>query len=175
MNNTCLCGCGLETGVYLVTDTRRGNVKGQPRRFLPGHALNRNVGARGKHQTHLPCSRCKKILSVECFLWSPSKNKYYSYCRDCGTERSRVIRLEKVYGINKENIQQLLKKQQNCCAICLQKFDRNRKSLNYHIDHNHRTGKVRGLLCQNCNTGLGLLQDDTKILAKALQYLMEHP
>ena len=40
-----------------------------------------------------------------------------------------------------------------------------------HIDHNHKTGVIRGVLCRNCNSALGLFQDDTEILEKAIRYL----
>ncbi len=43
--------------------------------------------------------------------------------------------------------------------------------MNFSVDHNHNTGKVRGLLCNNCNAGIGLFQDSIKILEKALLYL----
>jgi hypothetical protein len=58
--------------------------------------------------------------------------------------------------------------QQGCCAIC---GDAPEKLV---IDHCHRKGSVRKLLCGGCNTGLGMFQDDPERLSKAIQYLTEH-
>jgi Recombination endonuclease VII len=60
----------------------------------------------------------------------------------------------------------LLKKQQNCCAVCRKKFWETPD-----IDHDHKTKKVRGLLCTNCNLGLGHFKDSVKILQMAIRYL----
>ena len=63
--------------------------------------------------------------------------------------------------------------QQNRCAICKVK----QEELDYDLvlDHDHVTGRIRGLLCHKCNTGIGLLQDDPDILQNAIDYLNETP
>ena len=66
-----------------------------------------------------------------------------------------------------EEFKQLLKKQKNRCAICGKIETKRRIS----VDHDHKTGKVRGLLCQLCNTSLGGFQDNPKLLKKAIKYL----
>lgn len=58
----------------------------------------------------------------------------------------------------------LLEQQGGQCAICREKPGR-------YVDHNHTTGKIRGLLCNACNRGLGLLGDETKRLERAIEYL----
>jgi hypothetical protein len=70
----------------------------------------------------------------------------------------------------------MLKEQGGCCAIC--KVTENykghtgyRKDWSFSVDHCHTTGKVRGLLCNQCNRGIGMLQDDTNILKAAINYL----
>lgn len=75
-------------------------------------------------------------------------------------------RIKNRYGITKEDFSALLEKQNNLCAICFIKPD-----TRLHIDHCHQTGKVRGLLCGNCNRALGLLKDNTIFLSKAIEYL----
>ena len=72
------------------------------------------------------------------------------------------------YGITVEDYQQMFIDQENKCAIC-QRHSRGEKTLV--IDHNHETGKVRGLLCYSCNSGIGLLQDNIKMLHNAIEYL----
>lgn len=68
------------------------------------------------------------------------------------------------YGITLEEYEQLMKKQDNKCAICGEE-----KQLV--VDHDHKTKKIRGLLCNQCNTGIGLLKDNTNILQKSINYL----
>jgi len=58
----------------------------------------------------------------------------------------------------------MAEKQKNKCLIC----DSEEKLV---IDHNHKTGKIRGLLCSNCNCAIGLLKDDSTILESAITYL----
>ena len=56
------------------------------------------------------------------------------------------------------------------CAICGQPFDQHSDA---YVDHNHKTGEVRGLLCNRCNLGIGFLNDDPKITVRATKYLLE--
>src|SRR6185437_9382788 len=70
------------------------------------------------------------------------------------------------YGLTIEEYKNMLSRQNWACAICERKFG----DMIPNVDHNHKTGKVRELLCFNCNTGLGNLKDDPKIVYKALNY-----
>jgi hypothetical protein len=85
-------------------------------------------------------------------------------------------KLKSKYGITLEGYEALLKKQNGMCAICKkpEKAASYRKPgarLSLSVDHCHTTGKVRGLLCANCNRGLGLFQHDRAILKSASAYL----
>lgn len=72
------------------------------------------------------------------------------------------------YGISRTEIERMLN---GCCEICgAGQFDINVK---LHIDHDHRTGKVRGVLCNNCNFAIGHLHDDPLLAASALRYLLK--
>lgn len=77
------------------------------------------------------------------------------------------------YGITKEQYEERLLNQKNCCAICLS-TEVGRKHTAFHVDHNHYTGKIRGLLCDKCNRGLGYFNDDPDVLQKAVEYLIEN-
>jgi Recombination endonuclease VII. len=72
----------------------------------------------------------------------------------------------KEYGITVEDVMAFLHLQSGCCAICQRQFTEP-----FRVDHDHNTGVVRGLLCNNCNLGLGLLGDTTDAIEKALNYL----
>jgi hypothetical protein len=84
------------------------------------------------------------------------------------TRRSERKRKLKKYGLNELQYYNLLDDQLNRCAICLEK---NFYSRDWHIDHCHKTGIVRGLLCHTCNLMLGNAKDDVGILQRAINYL----
>jgi hypothetical protein len=83
--------------------------------------------------------------------------------------------LKKKYGIGLKEYKGMLFKQDGVCCICKLKESalnpRTKKARDLAVDHCHDTGKVRGLLCAQCNTGLGLLKDDISLLNKAIVYL----
>ena len=78
-------------------------------------------------------------------------------------------RQKKVFGIDETDYNNILLNQNNCCAICLRNINEFDNRL--HIDHDHKTGLFRGLLCYNCNAGLGNFKDNIKSLKKAINYL----
>ena len=78
------------------------------------------------------------------------------------------------YGITPEQYNELILKQNNLCAICNEpesSKDRNGNIKKLSVDHCHKTGKVRRLLCNQCNKGLGCFKDNTELLKKAINYL----
>jgi hypothetical protein len=77
----------------------------------------------------------------------------------------------KKYGLTYDQYMVMILKQNNKCSICgeLQPLHINGGELN--IDHDHKTGKVRGLLCNDCNTGIGMMKDDTVRMKNAIKYL----
>ncbi len=83
--------------------------------------------------------------------------------------------LKRYKGLTQEGFNFLLQLQNNLCAICKLPETRiekkTNKIYNLAIDHCHVTGEVRGLLCHNCNAGIGLLKDSTNLLQNAIKYL----
>lgn len=67
----------------------------------------------------------------------------------------------------------MLEKQGHACAICERKFEDCQKR-GPHADHDHRTGKVRDLLCGECNNGLGKFREEPALFYKAVEYLKRH-
>lgn len=82
---------------------------------------------------------------------------------------SRQFYLMRTYNITLEDYEELKSQQNNRCAICGGKGKGKREILD--VDHDHKTGKVRGLLCGKCNSGLGMLQNNLGILKAAVMYL----
>lgn len=112
------------------------------------------------------CRACEKDFTPE----SPCN----LYCSPrCAIEGKTTAYLKRNYGITFKDYLSLLDKQKGLCAIC---NGVGFKMADYHnlqlvVDHCHDTGKVRGLLCHNCNRALGLLQDSTTALESAIKYL----
>lgn len=88
------------------------------------------------------------------------------YCIQCRRYRD----IEQKYGLSPEDFTLLLEEQSHCCAVCEMPFSElSNKST--HVDHDHDTGVIRGILCSNCNTGLGLLGDTIEAIQRALAYV----
>lgn len=84
-------------------------------------------------------------------------------------EQCRVKTLHQRYKLSKEDYNNLLVSQQEKCAICGKNADSGIRRLA--IDHDHKTGNIRGLLCNSCNLGLGMFKDKIKNLQEAIKYL----
>lgn len=88
-----------------------------------------------------------------------------------GVQRAR--QLKEKYGLTVAEYEQMVALQSNCCAICF-RMAGDKISKHLRIDHNHRTGAVRGLLCHQCNSALGMFQDCIPVLKNAINYLREN-
>lgn len=135
------------------------------------------------------CKQCKEEKSLNYFRkrLKRSRVSFESYCKACETinakvwfknnkDKMRSIDFKRnceKFGIPSERYTEMAATQNNKCAIC-NKFETSKRSgvtKRLAIDHCHKTGKVRSLLCQSCNTAIGLLNEDTAVLELAIQYL----
>jgi hypothetical protein len=123
-----------------------------------GHLLSETRKRHPNGDTY--CSVCKKKRSVD---W---KNK--------NTDRIKKIyrkaNYKRYYNISIEEVDFILKKQNYKCAICNDLLNISKKKA-FNVDHSHTSLAVRGILCHNCNTGLGLFKDNIKNLFKAILYI----
>lgn len=111
------------------------------------------------------CRKCGKTSSIDKFCKQKNtKDGLSYYCFTCKQD----WKLKSKYGISKEESDILYRNQKGHCLICNNFFYRNKLV----VDHNHKTGKVRGLLCSPCNRGIGLLRDDANVLINAIKYLI---
>lgn len=129
------------------------------------------------------CTSCDKLLSIDNFYNSKRKlSGKFGECKDCVKLRTKKWLQNNKHRIRERNISRykitlkeyddLLKKQNFKCAICgSDKSGNNKFAKNFSIDHCHKTKKVRGLLCNSCNRGIGLFKDNIDILLKAVEYL----
>jgi len=106
----------------------------------------------------------------ECPSNSPEeRKKVYKKYRRNNQDKIKDYKLRKKYGISLEDYNKIFNDQNSCCMICKTHQDELNKKLV--VDHNHNTGKVRGLLCDKCNRGLGQFNDEIEIIRQALDYL----
>jgi hypothetical protein len=127
------------------------------------------------------CTTCKVTKHTDEFYFRKDTGKYKTECKVCTVSRSKRNRKEdadvydrerhlmQTYGLTLEDYDSLLISQEGCCAICNSPDPKGKGR--FHVDHNHKTGEIRGLLCSTCNQGIGLLLDNPTILRKAAEYL----
>lgn len=82
--------------------------------------------------------------------------------------RHRREWLWKAFRLRTHEVDQMVEAQDNKCAICQDEFSAENRAC---VDHDHKSGAIRGMLCHHCNTGLGLFRDQPERLAAAIQYL----
>lgn len=113
-----------------------------------------------------PCKNC----AVEFTPNAPSEMYCSDHCKDIGVQSAYLMRC---YGITAKDYADMYEKQEGLCAICGGEGFTMKKmhTLKLVVDHCHTTGKVRGLLCHNCNRALGLMKDSIKNLGAAMEYL----
>lgn len=114
----------------------------------------------------------EKARSKSRAFYSENREAMLSYAADYRRRNKEVIRHRKrkaAYGITREQFDELWRTQSGKCAICEETLiDENRQT---HVDHDHTTGKVRGLLCVDCNVGLGRFKDRAIVAFRAAIYL----
>lgn len=128
------------------------------------------------------CTGCKTPLPTTAF-YKRDNGKLSSKCRTClasdsketisrekRKERNRRKNLKR-YGISVEQYDALLAKQNGGCAICGAKEPGRKAAKYFSVDHEHDSGKVRGLLCHSCNLAIGHLKDRPELCRNAAQYL----
>lgn len=113
------------------------------------------------------CWHCKQLKILSDFHPSPSFRKgVMTLCKRCNAKSHRRWLLKTNYpGFSLEQFELMFAKQEGCCACC------HRDNLQLVVDHCHKTGKIRGLLCHYCNTALGLLNESIKRCQQLAEYI----
>jgi hypothetical protein len=146
--------------------------------------FHRAAGARDGHRGE--CKVCARLLRRENYeknreiyierarLWvreNPDRARATRKRRNARPEVKRSARdayYRRTYGVSADEFDAMLEAQGGRCAICKEMPER---LASMHVDHDHATGEVRGLLCLNCNQGIGKLKDDASLLLRAAFYL----
>ena len=146
---------------YMHKQLAKGGAKMRPR----------SSGDRQRSDGLRHCWKCDKDLPLDQF----GKNKaeiggLTRICKPCAGNQQRKQRLTAKFGIDEVQYDAMLEKQGGGCAICGTP-ESNSKNHRLAVDHDHKTGEVRGLLCSMCNTSLGGFREDPKLLTAAIKYL----
>ena len=104
------------------------------------------------HEAQADCKPCRS---------TKDKKRYY--------ENDRGNYLKRKYGITSQDYDNMYSEQEGSCAIC--GIHQSELKNRFCVDHDHDTGQVRGLLCNNCNNGIGKLQDNYDTIYRAADYL----
>lgn len=127
------------------------------------------------------CKKCGQTLPLDKFRLTKKGSWLHIVCKDCenqiqkiraqtpeGRTRKKAYFFKTRYGLTLDQHSQLLDSQNNKCAICFKVL------LKPFTDHDHATGKVRGLLCGPCNMYIGHIQESLEVLESAKKYLIKH-
>lgn len=132
----------------------------------PRNEIGRCVAHRAKLWVAATCAAdgCEKTIN--------GKN-LTGFCPDHTNGYRRDQMLRRLYGITEEQYEEMLTEQGGCCALCGKppKPGGKRNAGRLHVDHDHATGRVRRLLCNNCNHGLGTFFDDPDLMRRAADYI----
>ena len=120
--------------------------------------------------THHRCPACGRIKHLK-HMSRHESNALCSRCYEKQRQGDLALQLRVKYNLTLDEYRLMLERQRGVCALCGRPPTVRAKRL--HVDHDHATGKVRGLLCISCNSGLGLLKDSPALLRKAARYI-EH-
>ena len=114
------------------------------------------------------CGECRRLCQNKLRQtkeWKDkNRGKYNGYIRDYICKRD--------YGISFDDALKMFDEQKGKCKICGDDMHKGKRG--FCVDHDHKTGKVRGILCNHCNSGLGMFKDNTKSLENAIKYLKEN-
>jgi hypothetical protein len=149
--------------------------------LIPSPLSDSCIKCRERPKTDLPvkspltlyCTKCldPRLLDLTTIVLQkkiPTKRR-----RLDDTER-RAKYLRMMYNITPKQYAEMLVAQDRRCAVCKRREPRG-KDKYFHVDHDHKTGKVRGLLCSFCNAGLGMFEDDPERMRAAIAYLASAP
>lgn len=107
-------------------------------------------------------SRAKNIDKVR-----ETQREWHKRDRQLNPTKIRHVRILRTYGLTPEQFDTILASQNGVCGICLTDTPEGR---GWHVDHCHKTGAIRGILCTKCNTGGGLFNDNKALLLKAAEW-----
>ncbi|MER8008763.1 endonuclease VII domain-containing protein [Streptomyces sp. NPDC094149] len=166
--------CG-ETKPLAAFARRRSNLDGRQRHCRDCAAdyhrtRQQNLGRKVRPKMEVPeghkfCLKCGEVKPwSEWHRNATASDGLSTRCKACRAVEGRARHLKRQYGLTEADRDEMVAGQMGLCVICL-------KAPAVHVDHCHKTGKVRGVLCFNCNSAIGKLGDDPDAVRRAAAYL----
>lgn len=188
-NGLCECGCGTKTTLWPQSYTKLGVKKGQPRRYVAGHQSRKSDKKMATcHTDRIVKAKglCASCYNADLVNRTPeAKLRYQERCRaswaknyasrnsDEHASRQKNRALRHRYGISLVEYHNMHIAQDNRCSIC-NAIGGDTRATRLYVDHNHKTGKVRNLLCPKCNHDVGTVEQGIGRIAELAAYLAEH-
>ncbi|MET9689189.1 endonuclease VII domain-containing protein [Streptomyces sp. NPDC006514] len=147
------CVAEYSSAHYRRRQAERGKVVKEKVDVPPGHKLCRQCGEVKPHGDWHKNASASDGLSTR--------------CKTCRAAQGRAGHLKRSYGMTEADRDRMIADQDGVCCICL-------TAPAVHVDHCHTTGRVRGVLCFNCNTAIGKLGDDPDAARRVVSYLEGH-
>ncbi|MFG2849484.1 endonuclease VII domain-containing protein [Streptomyces mirabilis] len=174
------CERALPTASFAADKNRRGGLQVRCRECVAEYSAahyRRRREAIGKSVRqivdvppgHKLCRTCGEIKPhSEWHRNATASDGLSTRCKACRAIQGRQGHLKRHYGMTEAERDEMIASQMGLCVICL-------KAPAVHVDHCHETGRVRGVLCFNCNSAIGKLGDDPDAVRRAAAYLEGSP
>lgn len=165
----CVCGCGGEVRIdRTVLKGHIPRIKRNPRPVGPAPVCECGCGE--------VVGTTNYDQEYNKFKRGHHRRKWSNPAAFNKVEAKTFERLSRVYGLSKLAYETMLAEQGGRCAICMtdDPGKANGKATMWAVDHCHKTGKVRGLLCRPCNSGIGIFKDTPSLCNSAAEYLRKH-
>lgn len=147
---------------------------------LPLSAFYQRTGAKSHHSA---CKVCERAMAKD--WYERNKDKATAKVKEWRQQNSDAVKqyradnrqkhyrqeIGRKYGVEPSWFDEQLQRQGNACVCCKRQFQWGGKQTTPHVDHCHDTKAIRGILCNRCNTVLGLCEDDDKLLSALARYL----
>lgn len=155
--------CKIHLDYFREKEESRRRAKGAKPRITQQQGLDRGTRR---------CIRCRQVRGLDEFENDASQPSGKGYrCRGCSSRHQQDRNDRSRYGLSSKQIQTWSESLGHRCQICGKPQKNNRRLC---VDHDHKTGRVRGLLCDRCNRVLGWVEEDPALLRDLIRYLKRH-
>ncbi|MFE0106810.1 endonuclease VII domain-containing protein [Streptomyces sp. NPDC059009] len=165
------CQRRLPASAFAVNRSRLDGLQSNCRECTGGayrrrrEALGKTVRRANVPEGHKHCLSCDDVKPwSEWHRNATASDGLSTRCKSCRAAEGRAHYLKRQYGMTEAERDEMIAAQNGLCAICL-------KAPAVHVDHCHSTGRVRGVLCFNCNSAIGKLGDDPDVIRRAIAYV----
>lgn len=169
---------GRTVGGCKICGRERDKARRQPgfkRQYTHTHCKQGHERTPENRASNGQCRPCKLEKIKEWWASRPLyKQTWRSNMRRSNWHGVNLEHIKTRYGLTLSEYEEMMYRQKGNCAACKRTLDVSKPKTSPHIDHDHVTGKVRGILCRMCNIGIGHFDDDTEAMLAAVSYLKKH-